>query len=216
MPWTNPETFTAGQTLTAASMNIVSGNARMGGPVYTNEAARDTAITSPEEGMIAYLTAPTVPAATGQTTAIPTGITTIYNGSVWVCTTEVGAGTDGSGTTTSTSFTATLSGSPGTNVSATIVTGTTALVTIMSVLANNTTGQGAYMGVAVSGATTQAASVTNCLYNGGTGSQYFQSSAVLIVTGLTAGTNTFTAHYRVGGGGTAEFNYRRILAKGIA
>jgi hypothetical protein len=26
MPWTNPETFTAGQTLTAASMNIVSGN----------------------------------------------------------------------------------------------------------------------------------------------------------------------------------------------
>jgi hypothetical protein len=27
MPWTNPETFTAGQTLTAASMNIVSDNA---------------------------------------------------------------------------------------------------------------------------------------------------------------------------------------------
>jgi hypothetical protein len=26
MPWTTPETFTAGQTLTAASMNIVSGN----------------------------------------------------------------------------------------------------------------------------------------------------------------------------------------------
>ncbi len=28
MPWTNPETFTAGQTLTAASMNIVSENLR--------------------------------------------------------------------------------------------------------------------------------------------------------------------------------------------
>jgi hypothetical protein len=26
MPWTNPETFTAGQTLTAASMNKISGN----------------------------------------------------------------------------------------------------------------------------------------------------------------------------------------------
>lgn len=26
MPWTNPETFTAGQTLTAASMNLISGN----------------------------------------------------------------------------------------------------------------------------------------------------------------------------------------------
>jgi hypothetical protein len=29
MPWTNPETFTAGQTLTAASMNVVSENLRM-------------------------------------------------------------------------------------------------------------------------------------------------------------------------------------------
>jgi hypothetical protein len=29
MPWTNPETFTAGQTLTAASMNIVSENTRV-------------------------------------------------------------------------------------------------------------------------------------------------------------------------------------------
>jgi hypothetical protein len=26
MPWTNPETFTAGQTLTAASMNLIQGN----------------------------------------------------------------------------------------------------------------------------------------------------------------------------------------------
>lgn len=26
MPWTTPETFTAGQTLTAASMNLISGN----------------------------------------------------------------------------------------------------------------------------------------------------------------------------------------------
>lgn len=31
MPWTTPETFTAGQTLTAASMNIVSGNADASG-----------------------------------------------------------------------------------------------------------------------------------------------------------------------------------------
>lgn len=33
MPWTTPETFTAGQTLTAASMNIVSGNANAGHPL---------------------------------------------------------------------------------------------------------------------------------------------------------------------------------------
>lgn len=55
MPWTTPETFTAGQTLTAASMNIVSANARMGQPVYATTAARDAAITSPEDGMTVYI-----------------------------------------------------------------------------------------------------------------------------------------------------------------
>ena len=36
MAWTNPETFTAGQTLTAASMNAISGNLRaFGTPVST-------------------------------------------------------------------------------------------------------------------------------------------------------------------------------------
>jgi hypothetical protein len=216
MPWTTPETFTAGQTLTAASMNIVSGNARMGRPVYTNEAARDAAITSPEEGMIAYLTAPTVPAATGATTVVPTGITTIYNGSAWVCVTPVGAGNNASGTTTSNTFTASLSGTPGTNLSVTLVTGTTAMVVIQGALANSSDGQGAYIGAAVSGATTLAASVADCLYNGGPASRYVQSSAVLIFSGLTAGTNTFTLNYRVGNTGTGDFVYRRLYVQGIA
>jgi hypothetical protein len=38
--------------------------------VFTDEAARDAAITSPTEGMHAYLTASTVAAATGGTTAV--------------------------------------------------------------------------------------------------------------------------------------------------
>jgi hypothetical protein len=216
MPWTTPETFTAGQTLTAASMNVVSGNARMGRAVYTNEAARDAAITSPEEGMIAYLTAPTVPAATGATTSVPSGITTIYNGSVWVCTTPVAAANNAAGTTTQNSFTASLSGSPGTNLSATLVTGTTALVSIQANLANSSDGQGAYMGVAVSGATTLAASVNDCLYNGGPASRYIQAAATFVLTGLTAGTNTFTFNYRVGNTGTGEFISRRLTVQGIA
>jgi len=55
MPWTNPQTFTAGQTLTSASMNIISANARMGLPVYASTAARDAAITAPEDGITVYI-----------------------------------------------------------------------------------------------------------------------------------------------------------------
>ena len=100
--------------------------------VFTTEAARDAAITSPTEGMRAYITAPTIPAATGGITNIPTGIQTIYNGSVWVCITPVGAGETATGTTTSASYTATLSGSPGTNPTVTLVTGTSAIVSVSS------------------------------------------------------------------------------------
>jgi hypothetical protein len=210
MPWTDPETFTAGQTLTAASMNIVSGNARMGNPVYTNEAARDAAITSPEEGMTAYLTAPTVPAATGATTAVPTGVQTIYNGSVWVCVTEVGAFTTTSGTTTSTSFT-TLTGG-GTNPSVTLVTGTTALIAV-STSQSATSGFTVITSVAVSGATTLAAADERGTLT--TGSTAFRSSDVFILTGLTAGTNTFTLNYRTAGG-TATVQYRNLTVRGVA
>lgn len=36
MAWTNPETFTAGQTLTAASMNAISGNLNAVGGAWTS------------------------------------------------------------------------------------------------------------------------------------------------------------------------------------
>jgi len=36
MPWTTPETFTAGQTLTAASMNVISGNLDAVGGAWTS------------------------------------------------------------------------------------------------------------------------------------------------------------------------------------
>jgi hypothetical protein len=210
------DAFTAGQTLTAASMEALRGNANAGHNVFTNEAARDAAITAPTEGTMAYLTAPTVPAATGATTAVPTGITTIYNGSVWVCTTPVAALNNAAGTTTQNSFTATLSGTPGPNLSATLVTGTTALVSIQANLANSSDGQGAYLGVAVSGATTLAATTNDCLYNGGPASRYIQAAATFVLTGLTAGTNTFTFNYRVGNTGTGEFISRRLTVQGIA
>lgn len=48
MPWTTPETFTSGQTLTAASMNIVSGNANAGHPLVS------TLPVSPADGDTIY------------------------------------------------------------------------------------------------------------------------------------------------------------------
>lgn len=206
--------FTAGSTLTAAQMEVLRDSTNNGHCVFINEAARDAAITAPVEGMYAYLTAPTVPAATGDTTAVPTGVQTIYNGSAWVCVTQVSSFTSATGTVTSTSFTASLSGSPGTNPSVTLSTGTSALITVSSSQWNSGAG-GSVMGIAVSGAST----VTADDYRGnetGSGITTVVSCArSTVITGLTAGTNTFTLQYRVGGG-TGTFRNRAITVQGIA
>jgi hypothetical protein len=93
---------------------------------------------------------------------------------------------------------------PGPAVTAT--TGNTALVTISSSVANSSTGFG-LIAVAVSGATTLAASDTNSigLYPG-SGARV---AGILFLTGLTAGSNTFTLKYRQATG-TTTFLDRRI------
>jgi hypothetical protein len=215
MAWTTPGTATAGEVLTAAFWNTnVRDNSIMGSPVYTNEAARDAAIPAPSEGMQCYLTAPTIPAATGASTFLPSGIRTIYNGSVWVCVTEIGGFTAATGATNSATFTATLTGSPGTNVSVTLVTGTTALISIGGRMVVDAAGNEAGISVAVSGATTLGAStdwgigntVTNAIIAGHT----------TIISGLTAGTNTFTLNYFGGATANATFARRKLVVKGIA
>jgi hypothetical protein len=215
MAWTTPGTVSAGEVLTAARYNqdTVS-NAFMGRAVYTNEAARDAAITAPEEGMLCYLTAPTIPAATGATTFLPSGIETVYNGSVWVCRTPVSAFTDSNGTRALTNY-GTLTGG-GTNPSVTLVTGTTALIRLRADTYNDTLNGYVLVSVAVSGAGTVAASDAYSLtiknsvavFQIATGTQY-------VLGGLTAGTNTFTLNYRVNAG-TGNFNNRGITVQGIA
>jgi hypothetical protein len=193
-----------------------------GQATFTNEAARDAAYGGPlspialQEGMRAYLSAPTVPAATGAITAVPTGVTTVYNGSVWVCTTPVAASSNTTGTTASATYVTTLTGD-GTAVSCTLVTGTTALVKL-SCNANAATSIALRTSFSVSGATTLAA-IDN---NGSTVSvpnagNAIQLNRTLVITGLTAGTNTFTANYQsVGGGGTGSFTQRALVVQGIA
>lgn len=217
MAWTTPGTAVAGDVLTAAYWNTqVRDNFIAGQPIFTNEAARDAAITSPFEGQVAYLTAPTIPAATGSITAVPTGVQTIYNGSVWVCTTEIGARSETATSTTQTSYSTTVADAS-TALSVTLVTGTSALVHLGTTVSTN--GQVFRMAASVSGASTIAASDNRAILH----QDLSNASAVnhthgvtFVFTGLTAGTNTFTAQYKMSGGTGYFFNDRSITVKGIA
>ena len=185
--------------------------------VFTNEAARDAAIVSPTEGMQVYLTAPTVPTVAGDTyAAVPTGVQTIYNGSVWVCVTEIGSTTNTQGTTASATYTGTLT-SGGTNPSVTLVTGTQALV-MLSCLTTNTALSNNFISFAVSGATTLAAGdaqSASVIVTSGVAGYSYAASRQFVLSGLTAGTNTFTLNYKVGGS-TGSFSQRSLVVKGIA
>lgn len=210
--------------ITAARLNnietgilaIEAGSGAITNGIYVNEAARDAAITSPTEGMRVYLTAPTVPAATGTTTAVPTGVQTIYNGAAWVTVTEVGAYTTTSGTISPTgAYVTTLTGDA-TALSVTLQTGTSALVTMSCTAQHTGVGQTIAISFSVSGATTLAASTSN-----GTAHTYATASGssplmrTIPFTGLTAGTNTFTLNYLCGAP-TATMTARALTVKGIA
>ena len=222
MAYTAPTIRSVGDAVTAADYNIMANNALQFAPfvqgVFTTEAARDAAITSPTEGMHAYLTAPTIPAATGSITILPTGIQTIYNGSVWVCVTPITGYSSANGTTTATAYTPTLT-SGGTNASVTLVTGTTVMLLVAFAGNNNVRGNQSNMSVAVSGASTIGAGTGNTteLSSIATRDDQFNSwSRGSIIPGLTAGTNTFTLNYLVSAATTGTFGGRSITAYGIA
>jgi hypothetical protein len=166
--------------------------------------------------MIAYLTAPTIPAAAGLTTMVPTGIQTIYNGTSWVCITDVGAATATAGTTTATgAFTQTLT-SGGTNPSVTLTTGTTAIITVAANLTNSGS-VSSYMAVAVSGATTVSGDTFETTWGAARTNANASTTAsrTYVISGLTAGTNTFALSYLVAGS-TGTYVFRSITARGIA
>lgn len=96
----------------------------------------------------------------------------------------------------------------------TLTTGTKALIVVGAHMNNNTSGAGCYMSFAVSGATTLAAADTRALISGedmtATGGGSLQASSHMIYyAALTAGSNTFTAKYRVTAG-TGTFQARFI------
>jgi hypothetical protein len=98
--------------------------------------------------------------------------------------------------------------------SVTVTTGTRAFVAVYARMSNTTAGIGgqALMSWAISGATTRAAQDNTAIEIGGlAASCNFRTTAVDFLTDLTAGSNTFTAKYRIANASTATFADRRIL-----
>ncbi len=114
--------------------------------------------------------------------------------------------------TTSTSY-ADLD-TPGPSVTTTIALSGRALVTVTGFMNNNNGINGCFMGFEVSGATSRGPSDTQSLSLQGGDSALaatgIQASVTYLVTGLTPGSNTFTAKYRVGGG-LGTFVNRHII-----
>lgn len=115
----------------------------------------------------------------------------------------------GTETTTSTSYAAMPSGTAGPAVTAT--TGTAALVSISSKMTHSTNTAEMFAAYAISGATTVASSDTNSisLQPATAAGNSIRVSAVILHTGLTAGSNTFTMQYRVTAG-TGSYDRRHL------
>jgi hypothetical protein len=157
--------------------------------------------------MSVYLTAPTVPAATGATnTAVPTGIQTIYNGTVWVCVTQVGGASSGTSQALTAAY-ADLSTSA-TLTSATLVTGTTANVSYSGRVAGN----GNFIVLSVKTGTVAAADAFGAFNQSAT---FVTVGRSFVMTGLTAGTNTFTLQGKSNVPGSS-IDQMTIMVSGIA
>lgn len=110
--------------------------------------------------------------------------------------------------TTSNSFTDLATAGPA--VTATIGANGLALVTISCTISQSSTSSGAIMGVAVSGASTVAVGDVNAIYFRSSNNNVAQTrSFTVLITGLTPGSNTFTAKYRATGA-TATFADRTL------
>ena len=111
-------------------------------------------------------------------------------------------------TTTSTSYVDLATAGP----AVTVTTGTKALVIITARLNNSTSPQSAFASFAVSGATTVAADDAYQLMvqAASGGMPILRMSSSVIITGLTAGSNTFTMKYKVSAN-TGTYEKRNIV-----
>lgn len=115
--------------------------------------------------------------------------------------------------TTSTTFTDLTTFGP----SVTLTTGTRALVIFGASTRSTIANAQAQMGFAVSGATTRAVQTNEWVQTGfNSGNAAYNiginevTSGAIVVTGLTAGSNTFTAKYCASGGDNVQYQFRKI------
>jgi hypothetical protein len=145
-----------------------------------------------------------------------------YNGTSWVTigpasaaavTAIQAARVDTSQTTTSTSYTDLTTSGP----AVTLTTGTSALVIVGARISIAALSSSCYMSYAVSGSSTVSATdgrSVNSTSPGGEHESGKQMSYASVITGLTAGSNTFTAKYRVSGN-TGTFSERQIIVMAL-
>lgn len=122
--------------------------------------------------------------------------------------TPTGATVATSESTASTSYTDLATSGP----AVTVTTGASALVMVGARSTNTTTSTENFMSYAVSGATTDAAADARALIWYATSSApNLRAMAANLHTGLTPGSNTFTAKYKVGSGTGSWFNRHLIV-----
>ena len=110
-------------------------------------------------------------------------------------------------TTASTSYTDLSTVGP----AVTSTTGTRALVIVSAAISVNSAGAKVYMGITVSGATSDAADdASSLIFTSDSSGQQIRASAAHFFEGLTGGSNVFTAKYKVSAG-TGTFINRQIF-----
>lgn len=126
------------------------------------------------------------------------------------------AGTGGTtGTIVATSETTTSTGFTGLTTAGPIVTVTTGYNAIVILTANISTtvsGSIGYMGYDVSGGSTISAAASKSIQFGTNNvANVIQCSSIFLSTGLTPGSNTFTAKYRTSVSGSSTFSNRNLI-----
>lgn len=189
-------TFATGEVLTAANVNTNLMNQAV---ISCTSGTRPS---SPPNGMLVWET--------------DTLQFSVYNGTNWVNLLPKSAEVITTETTTSTSFTDLTTPGP----SVTVTTGTKALVSLGAYMLNSATPGQTEMGLAVSGASTitAATNAANGIFiamiASGVNLPQLTCGSTFLLSGLTAGANTFKAQYEVSAN-TGEFLNRTIVVQAL-
>ena len=183
MAWTAPRTWVTSETVTSALMNT-----------HVRDNLLETAPALASSGAMFYGDGSNSLAALSPIGSVGSFLVTDGTVPKWRQVNQ--ASTTGSGTTTSTSYTAVPN-----NVSVSIATGTWALVFWSARVANNTAGQTCSVSMAVSNATTIAASNNwRAVFESNAANDMCTVSQFYLFGSLTAGTNDFDMQWQVSGG----------------